>query len=63
MKHLVDLDETALARAQAELGTRTIKDTVNAALQLVADSRVANIESALDTLAGAELTDREGAWR
>jgi len=31
VKHLVDLDEAALAAAQEHLGTSTIKDTVNAA--------------------------------
>ena len=32
-KHLVDIDETALAAAQAELGTATMKETVNEALR------------------------------
>jgi len=32
-KHLVDIDETALRAARAELGTRTIKETVNRALR------------------------------
>ncbi|HVV22647.1 MAG TPA: hypothetical protein VHF06_24645, partial [Pseudonocardiaceae bacterium] len=34
MKHLVDLDEEALAAAQEHLGTATIKNTVNAAPNL-----------------------------
>jgi hypothetical protein len=32
-KHLVDVDEAALTAAMAELGTDTIKDTVNAPAQ------------------------------
>lgn len=32
MKTLIDIDEERLAAAQAELGTTTKKDTVNAAL-------------------------------
>jgi Arc/MetJ family transcription regulator len=32
-KHLVDIDDAALASAQAELGTATMKDTVNEALR------------------------------
>ena len=37
-KHLVDLDERALADAQRALGTTTMKDTVNQALRLAAES-------------------------
>ncbi|HEX5113841.1 MAG TPA: hypothetical protein VFW65_01455 [Pseudonocardiaceae bacterium] len=65
MKHLVDLDEDALAAAQEHLGTRTIKDTVNAALNL-ATGRTASgdeIKAALDTLAAIEFIDREELWR
>ena len=32
-KHLVDLDEAVLAAARAELGTASMKDTVNEALR------------------------------
>jgi Arc/MetJ family transcription regulator len=35
----IDLDEEALARAMAELGTTTKKDTVNLALREVAERR------------------------
>lgn len=35
----IDLDEDALARAMAELGTTTKKDTVNLALREVAERR------------------------
>ena len=31
-KHLVDIDDELLERARAELGTATMKDTVNTAL-------------------------------
>ena len=37
-KHLIDLDEDALSAARAELGTMTIKDTVNQALRLAPSS-------------------------
>jgi Arc/MetJ family transcription regulator len=36
---LVDVDDTVLAAAAAELGTTTKKDTVNAALAFVASRR------------------------
>jgi Arc/MetJ family transcription regulator len=62
-KHLVDLDETALAAARAELGTATIKDTVNTALRSAASPRDARVRAALDTLASASLSDRADAWR
>ena len=62
-KHLVDIDEQALARARAELGTATIKDTVNTALQRAVGSRDERIAAALDRLADADLVDRADAWR
>ncbi len=62
-KHLVDIDESALSAARAELGTDTIKDTVNQALRLAAVDRDPRVAKALDTLAGAELRDRDEAWR
>jgi Arc/MetJ family transcription regulator len=62
-KHLVDLDEPALAVARAELGTRTIKDTVNEALRQAGRDRHARLARALDALAGADIDDREEAWR
>ena len=34
-KHLVDIDDDALSAARAQLGTKTIKDTVNQALQTI----------------------------
>jgi predicted nucleic acid-binding protein/Arc/MetJ family transcription regulator len=39
VKHLVDLDEEALQAARAELGTTTLKDTVNESLRRVARER------------------------
>jgi len=67
MKHLVDLDESALAKARAELGTTSIKETVNTALALAAEShqREDSVRQALDSLAEMELTDaqRSNAWR
>ena len=62
-KHLIDVDEEALGRAQAELGTLTIKDTVNEALRRATSERSKRVHRALDVLAGADLEDREQAWR
>ena len=62
-KHLVDLDEEALSAARVELGTHTIKDTVNEALRQVASSRAPKVEEALNVLAEADLRDRGDAWR
>jgi Arc/MetJ family transcription regulator len=62
-KHLVDIDEDALARARSELGTATIKDTVNVALRRAVVSRDERISAAMETLARADLSDRGDAWR
>ena len=62
-KHLVDIDEDALAAAQAELGTPTMKETVNEALRLASATRDARVGRALDRLARRELLPREDAWR
>ena len=62
-KRLVDIDEKALAAARAELGTRTLKDTVNEALRRVAPTRDRRVGRALDTLAKAKLLDRSAGWR
>ncbi len=62
-KHLIDLDEDALAAARAELGTATMKDTVNQALRLVAESRESRVRRALDTLAAVDWADSDDAWR
>lgn len=62
-KHLVDIDEQALEQARAELGTSTIKDTVNAALRQATTQRKQRVRTALDTIAAASLGDRDDAWR
>jgi len=62
-KHLVDLDDDVLNAARAELGTTTIKDTVNEALRRAIDERKRRTAKALDALANARLDDRADAWR
>jgi Arc/MetJ family transcription regulator len=62
-KHLVDIDEEALDAARAELGTSTIKDTVNEALRRATNRRARRVAAALDVLASAQLDDRAEAWR
>jgi Arc/MetJ family transcription regulator len=62
-KHLVDIDEEALGAARAELGTRTIRDTVNEALRRAAGKRSVEVKRSLDCLARLELDDRHDAWR
>ncbi len=47
MKTVIDVDDRALALAAKELGTVTKKDTVNAALEFVAQRRE-RIEALLD---------------
>jgi Arc/MetJ family transcription regulator len=62
MKTMIDLDDDALALAARELGTTTKKETVNAALEFVANRR-RRIEQILDDPyalgAGPDITDRE----
>jgi Arc/MetJ family transcription regulator len=62
-KRLVDIDDSVLEAAQAELGTATIKATVNEALRRAGAGRAESIREALDVLANAELSDRDDAWR
>ena len=62
-KHLVDLDEAALRAAQMELGTATIKDTVNRALRQASGEQLVDVKKRLDVLARVELEPREEAWR
>ena len=62
-KHLVDIDEQALSAARAELGTKTIRDTVNEALAQAGGRRAASVRRSLDRLARLEPEDREEAWR
>ena len=49
MRTVIDLDEELLDRARRELGTTTKKDTIHAALRLVAErsARLAAIEELL----------------
>lgn len=62
-KHLVDIDEQALALARTELGTATIKETVNTALRRATSHRRAQVATALDVLAAGPVEDRAEAWR
>lgn len=62
-KHLVDIDEDALSAARAELGTETIRDTVNEALSRAGGRRAFAVKRLLDVLGRADLEDRETAWR
>ncbi len=62
-KHLIDLDESALTEARAELGTDTVKATVNEALRRAGGSRQARVERALAALSAVEFEDRRSAWR
>ena len=62
-KHLVDIDERALSAARKELGTQTIRATVNEALHRAAGQRSAEVKRSLDRLARLELDDRNDAWR
>ena len=62
-KHLVDIDERALRSARAELGTETIKETVNQALRRAGAEHRTDIKTRLDRLARADLASREQAWR
>lgn len=62
-KHLIDLDEDKLQAARAELGTTTMKDTVNAALHRAGSARTRRIAACLDVLGELELSDRSDAWR
>lgn len=62
-KRLVDIDDQALAAAQAALGRATIKATVNEALRIVGGHREEQVATALDILAASDLADRSDAWR
>ncbi len=62
-KHLIDLDEAALDAARAELGTATIKDTVNEALRRASRDRARDVVLGLDVIVASDLGDRDDAWR
>jgi hypothetical protein len=61
-KHLVDIDEQALRDARAQLGAKTIKETVNRALRLVEGDRGPTLEEAFDILGSIEFPPRGQAW-
>jgi Arc/MetJ family transcription regulator len=62
-KRLVDIDEEALNAARSQLGTTTIKATVNEALRLVGSERSEVVRHSMDLLARMPLFDRDDAWR
>lgn len=62
-KHLIDLDEDKLQAARVELGTSTIKATVNEALRRAGCDRERRVGHALDVLGRTDLDDRADAWR
>jgi Arc/MetJ family transcription regulator len=62
-KHLVDIDEAALRAARTELGTGTIKETVNTALRHASGELQDITKRRLDALAQADLVSRDEAWR
>ena len=62
-KRLIDIDEEALRAARAELGTQTIKETVNRALRQAGGDDRARVKRSLDRLSRAQLAAREDAWR
>jgi Arc/MetJ family transcription regulator len=62
METTIDVDDVALALAAMELGTTTTEDTVNAALNLVANRRRRREQLLDDPLAigvGPDITDPE----
>lgn len=60
---MIDIDEDRLGAARAELGTTTIKATVNEALRLASSERERRVAAALDVLGEAARDDRADAWR
>jgi Arc/MetJ family transcription regulator len=62
-KRLVDIDEEALSAARLQLGTTTIKATVNEALRRAGFDRSEVVRNSMDVLAGMPLSDRDDAWR
>ncbi|MGH9920990.1 MAG: hypothetical protein ACRD6W_19240 [Nitrososphaerales archaeon] len=59
----MDIDEGVLAAARAELGTTSMKETVNEALRRASAGRDDRVREALDRLGRRELPPREEAWR
>ncbi len=62
-KRLVDIDEEALDAARSQLGTTTIKATVNEALRMVGSDRSEIVRNSMDVLSAVPLADRDETWR
>jgi Arc/MetJ family transcription regulator len=62
-KRLIDVDDQALDAARSQLGTSTIKDTVNEALRRAGAERRRDLDAAIKVLSRARLSDRSAAWR
>ncbi|MGE0877334.1 MAG: hypothetical protein AB7L13_01605 [Acidimicrobiia bacterium] len=62
-EYLIEVDDEALGRAQAEFGTTTVQGTVNEAIKRIAQHRVRRVQEALQLLADADLGDRAQGWR
>ncbi|MDP4015284.1 MAG: hypothetical protein U0990_11605 [Candidatus Nanopelagicales bacterium] len=67
MKRLVDIDDKALEQAKLALGAKTIKETVNASLELAGRSRgrAAQIARSMEIAKALDLDEatRAEAWR
>ena len=65
-KRLVDIDDELLEITRQVLGTETLKDTVNAAMEAAVQARRTSVRTALDVLAelagDGRLSDRDAAW-
>jgi hypothetical protein len=61
-KRLVDIDEEALDAARSQLGTISIKATVNEALRLAGSNRSEVVRNSMDVLSAMPLSDRDEAW-
>jgi hypothetical protein len=62
-KRLVDISDQALESARAALGTRTMKETVNRALELASGGQLDRVDGALNALAAMPAFARGEAWR
>ena len=62
-KRLVEIDDSLLEQARAELQVDTIKDTVNEALRRVVEERKIRFDRAFEVFATFEPFQREDAWR
>jgi Arc/MetJ family transcription regulator len=65
VKHIVDIDEDALEAARRTLGTSSIKETVNAALQQIGRRAptAEEIDAAFEVLGSVPDDIRDQAWR